>query len=495
MAITILTPPRSPALSLDDNYIVVQTNIPTATARPGFLISGTSADGDVLNLRWGNTLVQTTFATAPDNTGLQLRAAAGQTESDYLAQLVEGMYAIPAIEAAFLIEQRDDGVRLTLRGALTGALLATSSGVSVAIFGSAEAAQYPGLSAFISVYQEGIVAPIGRFAADYDRDGVTDFNLASLFEIEVGLPPVSDLGGLAGYTVSQPTGYAEYYLRYADRYGRPPQPETLTKSPTYSVVAGGSRGLSRLRWGSGGNVQLCHAYFTEADQYFVKPISYGQPDWAYVYLNVSASVGASVTVYFSDGTMETRQVVASASRDKGLHAFPSGPYQCGLDQVPGWEEKTAIRYTFALTNGPSIVYELEPPSPEWETVLAYDNGAGGIETVGFRGKSEFGYAAQKQTFRRARTRVRGSDKGEVVTYNTEGRSQDRLRSGYYSKEYIAHLRQLLVGRVWKVDRVTGRFIAVNVASSSLRLVTDDAQLHAIELTISDANRDKNAHNL
>lgn len=495
MALTLTTAPRNPALSQDDNYVVLTTDLPIATARPGFLVSGLASDGDELNLRWGDTIVRMAFVTTPDSSGLQLRAASGQTEEDYHPQLMEELFSIPAIEAAFTIELRADGVRLTLRGAAVGALLATSSGVSVTIYGSDAAAQYPNLSAAMSVYRVGVTAPVARLKANYDRAGITDFNLAGLFDVEVGLPDVDTLGTNPTYAVEQPAGYAEYFFRYADAYGRPPQPEKLTKSATFAVVAGGSGGASRKRWGSSGNIQLCHAYFNRLNQYFAKPISYDQPDWVYLYLHAGGSTGAEVTVYFDDGTSETRTVAASAALEKGLHAFPSGPRQCGLDQVPGWATKKALRYTFALTLGPSVSYELEPPCPEWEVVLAYDNGAGGIESVGMRGKTEFGYGSSKQTFRRARTRVQRTDEGELDTYDVEGSSTYRLRSGYLTRDYAMHLRQLLLGRVWLVDQFNRRFIACNVTTSNLDLVTDDDDLHAVELTIQTATPDRQAHNL
>jgi hypothetical protein len=495
MAITLITPPRSPALSKDDNWAVVRTDIPTATARPGFLVAGTADDGDELNLRWGDTIRELRFVDTLDGTPLQIRAASSQTEAEYLAQLMEALLSIPAIEAAFLIELRTDGVRLTLRGAVVGALLATSSGVTVTIFGSDASTEYPNLTAALSLYRVGTVAPIARLQAPYSRAAVTDFNLGDFIDVQVGLPNTNQIGASPVYAVTQPEGFAEYFFRYADKYGRPPQPETLLKSDTYAVVAGGSKGASRYRWGSGGSLQLCHGYFNQLDQFFAKPISYDQPDWCYLYLNTEASCGAAITVYFDDGTTATRTVVAAATLAKGLHAFPAGPRQCGMDQVTGWADKTAMRYTFALTLGPSISYELEPVCPEWEKILAYDNGAGGIETVGFRGKTEYSYGSNKSTFRRARTRVQSGDDGEVTNYNAEGREEYRLRSGYYSQDYILHLRQLLVGRVWLVDQFARKFVPVNVTTSNLDLITDDDDLHALEITIQAATPDRNAHNL
>ena len=496
MAITLLGAPRSPALSGDDNYLVLTTSLPTASTRPGYLITGLPADGDTLNLYFGGRLVQMAFATTPDNSGLQLRAAAGQTQEEYHAQLLEGFFSIPAIESAFIIEAQTDGVRLTLRGPVVNDLEATSAAsLTVTIFGGNNNDNYPNLTAALLLYVDDNPSPLLRLKGAYDTMASTHFNLGNVLPLELGLPLTASLGSSPTYAAHTPEGWAEYYFRYADQYGRPAQPEKLTKSPTYDMVAGGSAGSSLYRWGGSGNLQMCHAYFDEAGQYFAKPVSYEQPDWIYFFVKVATSSTVSVEVFFNDGTSETRTVLASTSFAKGLHCLPSGGRQCGIEQVPNYANKEAVRYVWSLPSiGFNLTYDLLPDCHPWEQVIAYENGAGGIETVAMRGKSEGNYRATKQDFRRARTRVQSVDKGAVGYYNVEGGEERRLRSGYYSEAYITHLRQVLLGRTWLVDQQFKRFIAINI-NGTLNLPKDDDDLHALELTFTYATPDRGAHYL
>ena len=275
MAITLLGAPRSPALSGDDNYLVLTTSLPTASTRPGYLITGLPADGDTLNLYFGGRLVQMAFATTPDNSGLQLRAAAGQTQEEYHAQLLEGFFSIPAIESAFIIEAQTDGVRLTLRGPVVNDLEATSAAsLTVTIFGGNNNDNYPNLTAALLLYVDDNPSPLLRLKGAYDTMASTHFNLGNVLPLELGLPLTASLGSSPTYAAHTPEGWAEYYFRYADQYGRPAQPEKLTKSPTYDMVAGVSAGSSLYRRGGSVNLQMCHANFVEAGRYFAKPVSF-----------------------------------------------------------------------------------------------------------------------------------------------------------------------------------------------------------------------------
>jgi hypothetical protein len=361
----------------------------------------------------------------------------------------------------------------------------------VSIFGGDSANDYPNLSAALIVYMVGRVEPIGRFKAAYNRAGQTQFNIASLLGLRLGLPTLGE-----NYTVEEPGGMAEYFFRYADQYGRPPQPEKLTKSATYVAVAGGSAGDTLLRWGGSGNLQICHAYFNARDQLFAKPISPTQPDWLWLYVNGTASATPTIDVTFTDGTTASRAVSGAVSMDRGLYCFPSGPAQCGIEQTPGYDTKEVARYAFRLAGaGPSIIYDLLPDCHPWEVIIAYENGAGGIETLAMRGKAERNYSSTSQAFTRARPQVQRTDEGATQRYQVEGRKQWTLRSSFYSADYIEHLRQLTVGRTWIVDQLHNRFIEVLPNTGTLRLTKDDDDLHALELSFTSATPDRNAHNL
>ena len=491
MPATIITPLRSPALSKDDNFVTFSTTLPTATTRPGFLITGVAADGDELNLRWGTSVARMTFATAPDLSGTQIRAANGQVLADYLPQLMEGLLSVPRIEAAFVVRLTDDGVRLELRDALEGDLNATSSAsLTVSIFNPAAAAGYPNLSCGLSLYKVGEANPILRAKAAYNPEGKTEFNLGNILNVQLGLPDLSP----ASYAAEEPGGMQEYFFRYADQYGRPPQPETLTKSATFVAVAGGSNGATLLRWGSQ-DPQLCHAYFDDGDVAFAKPVSPTQKDWCWFYVDGSATIRPSIIVIYDDGTAETQFLATSQTFTRGLYCFPSGPSQVSFDTLNFFATKEVRRYIFRVrSDGPRITYDLRQECAPREQVIAYENGAGGIETVSMYGKTEHRYSSSAQRFNRARPQVQGGDKGATQRYQTEGRRQWRLRTGYISEAYARHLRQVLLGRCWLIDPVKG-FVEVLPDGGSLSLTKDDDDLHALELSFTAASPDKAAHNL
>jgi hypothetical protein len=497
VALSILRNPRSPALSNDPNWAVLQSSIAGGVTRPGFLIDGYGGDGDVLNLRWGNTVVNLAFVNDPDDSGTQLRAATGLSAEDERAQLLEALSSVPAIESDFILTLRDDGVRLVLRDTLNGDLQAGSSpSLTLTVFGAEGDPEYPNHVAMVSVYRVGQDAPVARLRAGFDAAGVTEIDFAGLLDEPLGMPPGWSLGNLQTYQAWQPVGMVEYFFRYADAYGRPPQPETLAKSGTFAVVSGGSEGRSVYRWGTVGNFQLCHAYLRQDDTYFAKPVTLNQPDWCYFYSDGSGSVTPWVTVFYQDGTTEEYQVSGSQGTGRGLYAFPCGPVHVSLDTAPSWGTKTAVRYRFELRGSDMVInYQLLPDCQPWEVFLAFENGAGGIESVAFTGKHEEGYRGGGQSFRRARTRVQTSAEGAASTYNAEGQRAMRLRSGYLERDYVHHLRQLLVGRVWLCDMTRRQFVAVNVTDSNLTLSEDDNDLHAVEVSIITATPDLNAHRL
>ena len=510
MALSIVHPPRSPALSGDPNWMVLETTLSPGGTRPGFLVSGTPSSGDELNLRWGNTVVKLNFvATVTESTGgtsrggdrtYQVLAAGGQSAADYRSQLVEAFYAVPEIEASFIITERDDGVRLELRNATNGDVAATSSpGVSVTVFASDVENSYPNLSAAVSLYRVGSASPL-RLRPTYGADRRAEVDMAHVLPLRLGVPPQQYVVASGAYGAFQPEGWGEYYLRYADQYGRPPQAEVLQKSDTFAVVAGSSGGRSLYRWGIRGGIQLCHAYINDRTEHFAKPVTYEQPDWVYIYSDAGGSVTPFVTVLYSDGSNDRFQVPGGGAQSlsRGLYAWPSGPSQLQLDTAPGWATKTPVRYVFELAGSTvRVSYELVRECYPWEMYLAYENGCGGIESVTMRGKPVRSFTATKEGFRRAgaRTQVQSRHFAEQGQINAEGVLEHRLRSGYVSRDYARHLAQLMVGRVWIVDTVHRRFVPVTAAPGTLKLTEADDDLHAIEITVREAKPGGSAHHL
>ena len=518
MPAQIITAPRPHVLSKDDNWVTLSTEKYAAENVNRFIIEvvdGTDpVAGSSLDLGWGNESVELSFAVSPDNSGLQISTReSGESADDYRERLAGELRSVYEISRDFVVSISGNNIYLTLLYTEPLILSLFADRINASFVNAVDADQYPNLAATLHLYKVGEEEAIVKLRASYNATRSAAFNLADTLGLEISLPDTSRLRSyvpeLDGYAPQSPEGSAQYYFRYADLYGRPVRAERLRSSAIFSAVAGGSAGDAPMRWMKDRTYQMCHAYLTNTDQQFVKPISPEQPDWLYLYVG---DVGEAyndktltpyVDIVYADGTSETMQVpgsTATPAPDRSYWCFPSGPYQAGLQNAPSWTTKTAVRYTFrveATYTGTvaAIAYKLLPDCHPWEVFLAYTNGAGGIETIAMRGKSERSYQATRQRFRRARTQVQSAARGEFLTYDEEGQQQIRLRSGWLPKEYAEHLKQLMLADVWIVDVQRTQFVSVLVNDSSLTLTQDDDDLHAIELTVTTATPDRNAHRL
>jgi len=142
-----------------------------------------------------------------------------------------------------------------------------------------------------------------------------------------------------------------------------------------------------------------------------------------------------------------------------------------------------------------VPFALQLACNPWEVVLAFWNGVGGLETVLFSGKSNYNYEVSRETFQRIRTRNYTADLGELISYDVQGLQRWELNTAYLPRDYVEHLRQLLVGETWLVDRTNLRFLRVQVTDSSLRSSPDDADLYSLELSIRLSTTDESYHRL
>lgn len=534
MAASLIVPPSAHALDQDDNWVTLETDIYGADQVNRFRLRVTDASqpvpGHFLRLTWGDRTVELTFSATPNNTGLQISSrGAGEDSDTYRERLAEELRSVAEIAQDMSVGVVGEDIHLTLISTEPMELDSSNISTIVILADNAIASNdYPNLSAVLHVYVEGQADPLMRLRASYDRERRATFNLGNILGLSLGLPDTARLRSIVpgqyDYAVQYPEGATHWHFRYADEYGRPPRAERLRRSADLVAVAGGSAGDSPRRWASGARSQLCHAYLTPGDQQFYKPVHPEQPDWMYYYTAGRVLIGTTaapwIVVSYTDGTTEERQVATStpfAVEPDTLYCLPCGPLQSGVFSE---DPRTAHSYRFELRRSGSgavlaaLYFRLIDDTASWPAVyLAYTNGAGGIESVAMRGKHEGTYRATRQQFRRARTQVQqltpgrrspsiaaaakpvGVERGEIVPFGEEGLAQWRLRSGYYPREYVDHLRQLMLGDVWICDTRRQVFIAVTVDQASLALTQDDDDLHAMEITITMATPDRNAHRL
>ena len=519
MASDLLNQPKRNFLSQDDNWFSLRTNIPRPSA--GFVlisISGNPAADTFFRLTIEGEEVEFTFATTPNLSGLQLhRRPAGSTLLEYRDLLIDDFRANERISDDFQIIPSGTPVAPEIRlvyKVVPGAVIAVAGsavGFDAVFFQAQYNEDYLNLFGKVHVYEADGIKPLVKLRAAYAADRKAWFNMAGIFQKELGLPTETSLlsifpGSNFEYEVHEPEGVTEYYLWHADSYGNPPTTERLEKEGPFYTVPGGSSGISRGFWGIGG-YQLCHAYFAERSfSQFVKPITASQPDWMYLYISDhedGTTIIPRLVITYSDGTIDSLDVPTSEAfvpEEKKLYCFPSGPKQIYLEGAPNWATKTATRYEFQIVRSDDVVmaklgYKLMTDCQDWRIFyLAYENGAGGIESVAMRGKTTESYNVDRSTFRRAKTRERSLDRGEFTYFDTEAFRQYELPTGWYPKIYVEHLRQLLVAeRVWLLDNISAKYLAVNVTTSQADLTTAGEDLHAMSIRIQLANPDINSH--
>jgi len=522
MAATLAVPPKTRFLDQDDNWLALQTDLvgvdyPTVSLSVNDSAAPTA--GQTFRLTWAGFDLIFTFATVPDSSGLQLPLRGGATAADYRATLISVFQnnAIINTEWDLVNSANNQQVRFVYRTSVALTPLSTSTNATgmaanVSDTGS-DPEQQPNLRAFLQVFLNNEQTPHATLEAAYNlSDKRAYFNLGSLLGLEPDLPRTSSIGasvaGVNNYSAGFSTATTAYYLRYADKYGAPPTPELLTLAGPYYAVAGGSAGDSPMRWGAGsGTNQVCHAYLTEADNQFVKPIGFEQPDWVYFFTRPGAAFNVTVRgrIYYTDGTTEdvTPPGIAAAIALNGnaLYYFPSGPEQLGLSTATDWTNKVAYKYDFRLLSDDTLTeyavmpYRFLPECAEWERFVAYANGVGGIETVSMRGKTVKAYAVNRSAFRRTRTPSTTAADGELLYFDQEAQQALELRSGFLPRAYVEHLRQMLIGDCWLVDKPRGQFIRLTIENDSLEYSEDDQDLYAITLTARYATPDKFAHRL
>lgn len=522
MAATVDITPRTLSLSKDDNYLVLSTDLISVDPAVVTLNCGSAAAptaGQTISIGWENISVIFTFAANPDNSGLELPLRnGGESADDYRGRVETALRENETITRDWeIVNSTNQVIRFLyrIRQPLTATVSSTATGMAIS---QTEAGSYPSseenLRGLVQLFDDlnpnqeaALISLENDYETTFPYQAV--FNLRNLAPVSPYVPPGNSLAdtvvGVNDYSVLVATGaYAHLYIRYADKYGTPPQAEALKKQDNFYVLYGGtsanSPGLltgTNVRW-------LCHAYYDENGQRYRKPVSLNQPDYMFFWVNQNGlTVGVQIEVYYSDGTTDvlavpgTSPVALSANT---LYCFPCGARQLGIMDAPNYSSKTPVAYDIRLTNEAYTVplfrmeYELIEECPEWQVVLAYSNGVGGMETVAFTGKTNFTYEVQKELFRRARYCSMTSSDGESLSYAEEGRQLFTATTTAIPRAYAQHLRQILMGETWFVDKQNMRFISSQVTSTRLN-DTDDEDLYTVSVDFRFAIADQAYHRL
>ena len=357
------------------------------------------------------------------------------------------------------------------------------------------------LSNFVEIWQEpdgDAAAKIVSLTHAYGTDKRTYVDAHAALNLKPHLPtPATITPDATVATGIAKNAFRKFYLKYADRYGSPPTPETLATSANFYAIFG-SLGLDTTgAFFNQAQIIKCHNHVRPDKSLFWKPISHDQPDWAYFYMKSDRNLSAEVLVTYFDGTTSTFTALAAADYavDK-LYWIEAGFRQLQVDTnlAVGKTEADVYRYELRLRTTSLVLatfrYQLDCPCHPWNKYLLLSNGLGGCESVWLKGITSLGYEGERHSLERPRWVGANPQDGLMANYAAQGQHTYEANTGWHSIHYIRHLRQLLLGDIWLIDTQNNRFLKMMADTTSFKLEEDDQQLFSLEFKFKAAWKDQ-----
>ncbi len=339
----------------------------------------------------------------------------------------------------------------------------------------------PNLKAYIQICQvvDGEEVPLGEKCANYDpATGCAQFDISAYMCWQPALP--SEASIVQNIQIQTTTNDAKitYRIKYADKFGEPPEPDEVTTSDDYIALVGASGRGEDSEVPSVGVLPL-HTMIDAC-----KKVTPDQPD--YVYLCTRQNTLIDICIDYTLEDMSTGQFVLSGAllSAGNVNAYNSGHDQLNLAaQAPG-QKIIAYQYTIKNQADGSILfmrkYIVDHCQP-WNHILLYQNACGGYETVGMCGKLRESYQTDSETFQRYRSQDFNLQDGTFDQLDCGGWFVYDLDSGYHELEYVKSLRQLLHARIWLVDVAERKFKKLIRTSSSVDPIEDGQKLYSMRL--------------
>lgn len=521
MATILNTAPYSPAYQRDSNFVVLETDqVTLAPATVTIDISSTGPSlAETLELSWQGISLEFTVAATTSADALSIpEKDGGDTLAEYADIVAEALRQNDVLTTDFWVKRLGlvgsaERIRLEARVAQVLDVTAVNglTNVSVAVVDGVASTAVDNLSAYLQVFQKAADpnddSLVAALHAPFDMStSQAIFDLKGLFDLAPALPSAITIG--SPIAVAWPRGeavgaYANFYLRYAEKYGVPAVAEALLKSSDYYVLYGGRPG-DVLPGSSGGIARLQHGYTRADGATFVKPVAYLQPDWTYVYI-FQACTDCRVELIITWDNGDTTTVSSTGDpfdlAANKIYWLQSG-FQRGFGGItPPSGASDMVFYQWRLLgdygSGEALLivvnYKIYCGCSDQNVFLLMDNGVAGMESVLFRGRSKWAYTAERDTARRLRWNGHTAALGDLFTFNAEGQQTIELNTGWHDKYYIEHLRQLLIGDLWLIDTVNKRFLRVIADSKQFDVYEHDQQLHSLTLSIRAAWLDTAAH--
>lgn len=348
----------------------------------------------------------------------------------------------------------------------------------------------PNLSLLVEVWyvnEDGVGRLITNLETTYNpATGDTKIDLSRLLPLDIAPPPDSVIGS-ASVEYGRILGmYGAIYLKLREAYGIPKELSGTTQTTAdFYIVYGSSRYHNGPDKGPA-NI-LLHSYYSfrrkQTRNVFYKEVTRDQPEIICIWSKAGGSISLNKTVRKTGNVLEAGTVPVTLQ--KGVNYIAASPTQLGITGTD------VIGYTIGLGSfSPyqGINYVLRQNEPDDQLFLLMDNGCGGLETIRVSGNKSFDVDVEFEKFERPR--IPGDDfrKGNVDTTIKRGADRIQCNTGYYSRDYIEHIRQLAMGKVWLIDMVRKKYNRYIVTSGSIKVSESQADLFAFDFTIEQAWR-------
>lgn len=339
----------------------------------------------------------------------------------------------------------------------------------------------PNLSCYLEVYEEidTNFVLVAKLDAPYAASNkFATFNLRSLFSwipLKNGLPAYSSNTSWDHDTAEHMV--KKIMLKYADRYGSPPENEALTDSPEKYIVYGG------LKMKSGGaeltQMFVAHNYAIAGSTR--KKVLCKQPDWVYVFTPSAVTLYIDVVIYLNDGSTVTKSVGTIAAGAHKMTWMESGWDQLQLTQwletetilQTPWAYDFRVKLSAEEEDPQKVRYRLHPDHP-WNVFLMVNNGMGGFESVWLKGKGTFGFLRTGDEVQRARAPLADPVQGDIGMVNQQVTDTWEVNTGWQDAYYMEMLRQIYLNDVWLIENY--KFLRVIPETGELKTREDDTQL-------------------
>ncbi len=327
-------------------------------------------------------------------------------------------------------------------------------------------------------------------------DGKYAVNLGNLAPLVVEPPTDESINDFVYDGLRSVRSAGAIYVKYGDQFGIPKLIEDpLTVSAYYQVIAGSTKYWNGLAGRYADPIVLLHSwksYRRRANfNQFYKQVLSTQPEYISVYIqDLNQSLVLNVRVYKSDDTF-VDITMPSITLSRGVTHVPTDMARLGISSVP-----LAQSYRIGINSNPSLGYlyhSIIDQEPDNVLYMLMDNGCGGVETVRLQGQKTFGHEVSYVEHERPVFVGSNFRDGQIDQEFKSGVPTIGANSGYFDREYIEHISQLLYGKVWLIDTVRSKFLRYRVTSTSVQESDDSDDLYNLKLTFAQGWRDHSSN--